>query len=59
MRPAVSKSDGPVPAAKKRAPNISLTRAKKPIAVGLNKSGAKTMIVGGPSEPVLAKYLAN
>ena len=50
-RLAVSRSDGTVPAAKKRAPNVSETEAKESIANGLNKSGAKTSIAGGPSKP--------
>ena len=50
-RPAVSRSEGTVSAAKKRAPTISETRVKKLIASGLNKSGAKTSIAGEPSKP--------
>ena len=49
-RPAVSRSDGTFPAAKKKA-NISETGAKKPIASGLNILRAKTSIAGGPSKP--------
>ena len=49
-RPAVSRSYGTVPAAKKQAPNRNETGAKKSIARGLNKSGAKTLIAGGPSK---------
>ena len=54
-RPAVSRSDGTVPVAKERAPNISETGAKKPITSGLDKSGAKTSIAGGLIKPRTGK----
>ena len=50
-RPAVSRSDGIVPAAKERALNISETGVKKSVASGLNKSEAKTSIAGELSKP--------
>ena len=58
-RPAVNRSVGSVPAAKKQAPNICETEAKKSTASGLNKSGAKAFIAGGPDKPRIGEYLVN